>query len=233
MYTSNVAYQVEAQNYIGHIAFPDKENFPAVIVAHAWGGRDEFADNIANKLAKLGYLGFALDMYGDGVTGTSVEENSARMQPLLDNRSQLTSRVLGAYDAVSKISGVMTSKIAICGYCFGGLVALDLARSGVNLRGSASFHGFLHDSDLPKNKISAKILAMHGMQDPMVGNDQLESFYGEMTEKNVDWQLHIYGQAMHSFTNPSANNPDFGTVYSEEADRRSWNLLKDFLREVF
>ncbi len=112
-------------------------------------------------------------------------------------------------------------------------MALDLARSGVNLCGSASFHGFLHDSDLPKTKISAKILAMHGMQDPMVGNDQLESFYGEMTEKNVDWQLHIYGQAMHSFTNPSANNPDFGTVYSEEADRRSWELLKDFLREVF
>ena len=233
MNTSNVNYQVESQNFIGYTAFPDKENFPAVIVAHAWGGRNEFADNIANKLAKLGYLGFALDMYGDGVTGTSVEENSARMQPLLDNRSQLTSRVLGAYETVSKISGVNTSKIAICGYCFGGLVALDLARSGVNLCGSASFHGFLHDSDLPKTKISAKILAMHGMQDPMVGNDQLESFYGEMTEKNVDWQLHIYGQAMHSFTNPSANNPDFGTVYSEEADRRSWELLKDFLREVF
>ena len=233
MQTANVDYQVEAKNYIGYAAFPDKVNFPAVIVAHAWGGRDEFADNIANKLAKLGYLGFALDMYGNGVTGTSVEENSARMQPLLDNRSQLTSRVLGAYDAVSKISGVMTSKIAICGYCFGGLVALDLARSGVNLCGSVSFHGFLHDSNLPNNKISARVLAMHGMQDPMVGKDQLESFYSEMTEKKVDWQLHIYGQAMHSFTNPNASDPDFGTVYSEKANRRSWELLKDFLREIF
>lgn len=233
MHTTNVNYQVETQNYIGHAAFPDEANFPAVIVAHAWGGRDEFADNIANKLAKLGYLGFALDMYGDGVTGTSVEENSARMQPLLDNRSQLTSRVIGAYDAVSKLSGVMTSKIAICGYCFGGLVALDLARSGVNLCGSASFHGFLHDSNLPKHKISAKVLAMHGMQDPMVGKDQLESFCSEMTKKNVDWQLHIYGQAMHSFTNPNASDQNFGTVYSEEANRRSWELLKDFLVEVF
>ena len=74
---------------------------------------------------------------------------------------------------------------------------------------------------------------MHGMKDPMVGEDQMQSFYKEMSEKDVDWQLHIYGDSMHSFTNPEANNPDFGTVYSKEADRRSWMLLMDLLEEVF
>ena len=91
---------------------------------------------------------------------------------------------------MKEISGVDHSKIAIIGYCFGGLVALDLARAGVDLRGSASFHGFLNCPGEEASKpISAKVLAMHGMQDPMVGDDQLESFYREMTEKNVDWQL--------------------------------------------
>ena len=131
---------------------------------------------------------------------------------------------------VSSLPGVDKSKIAVFGYCFGGLVSLDLARTGVDLRGSASFHGFLAGPEEPtKETIKAKILAMHGMKDPMVGEDQMQSFYKEMSEKDVDWQLHIYGDSMHSFTNPEANNPDFGTVYSKEADRRSWMLLMDFL----
>ena len=113
-------------------------------------------------------------------------------------------------------------------------MALDLARTGVELRGSASFHGFLNGhEELAGNKISGKVLAMHGMQDPMVGADQLQSFSKEMTAQNVDWQLHIYGNSMHAFTNPEANDRDLGAVYSRDADRRSWALLTDFLQEIF
>ena len=234
MKTEVIDYHIRGSSYLGYAAHPQGEKFPAVIVAHTWAGRDRFVEQKAELLASMGYLGFALDMYGDGITGSSNEENSARMQPLLDNREELAQRVSAAYECVKEIPGVDQSRIAIIGYCFGGLVSLDLARTGVDLKGSASFHGFLNcPAELQRKPICAKILAMHGMQDPMVGDDQLESFYREMNEKNVDWQLHIYGTSMHSFTNPLADNPDFGTVYSREADRRSWALLTDFLEEVF
>ena len=234
MKTEVIDYRIRGASHLGYAALPEGDKYPAVIVAHTWAGRDRFVDEKAELLASMGYLGFALDMYGDGVIGSSNEENAARMQPLLDNREELAERVSAAYKRVKEIPGVDHSRIAIIGYCFGGLVSLDLARTGVDLRGSASFHGFLHCPTEPESKpFCAKVLAMHGMQDPMVGDEQLESFYKEMTEKNVDWQLHIYGTSMHAFTNPLADNPDFGAVYSRDADRRSWALLMDFLEEIF
>ena len=151
-----------------------------------------------------------------------------------DDRTLFRQRLNDALSQLRAIPGCQPDQILAIGYCFGGLVALDLARTGVDLRGSASFHGFLNcPSEQARKPICAKVLAMHGMQDPMVGDDQLESFYKEMTEKNVDWQLHIYGTSMHAFTNPMADSPDFGAVYSRKADRRSWVLLTDFLEEVF
>ena len=234
MKTDVLEYSLDGKSYLGYAAMPEADSFPAVIIAHTWAGRDAFVDRKAEQLAELGYLGFALDMYGDGAVGTSVEENSAMMQPLMDDRTELAARVTAAYRRVVAIDGVDPSKIAIFGYCFGGLVALDLARTGVDLCGSASLHGFLIGSEqLNQEPINAKLLALHGMRDPMVGDDQLQSFYREMSEKNVDWQMHIYGDAMHAFTNPDADNPSFGTQYSPTADRRSWALLVDFLQEVF
>ena len=138
------------------------------------------------------------------------------------------------YEAAKKLEGVDTSNIAIMGYCFGGLVSLDLARSGVDLKGAVSFHGFLSGSeDLEDKDISAKLLVLHGHLDPMVGQDQIDSFSEEMNKKSVDWQLHSFGNAMHAFTNPDANDPSFGTVYSQDADQRSWKIFKDFLSEIF
>ena len=152
------------------------------------------------------------------------------MQPLLDDRKNLSQIIVGAYEAAKKLEGVDTSNIAIMGYCFGGLVSLDLARSGVDLKGAVSFHGFLSGSeDLEDKDISAKLLVLHGHLDPMVGQDQIDSFSEEMNKKSVDWQLHSFGNAMHAFTNPDANDPSFGTVYSQDADQRSWKIFKDFL----
>ena len=133
-------------------------------------------------------------MYGDGKVGNSNEENQSMMQPLLDDRKNLSQVVIGAYEAAKKLEEVDNSKIAIMGYCFGGLVSLDLARSGVDLKGAASFHGFLSGSeDLPDAEIQAKLLVLHGHLDPMVGLDQIESFTKEMDAKSVDWQLHAFG----------------------------------------
>ena len=133
----------------------------------------------------------------------------------------------------TKIESIDANKIVIMGYCFGGLVAMDLARTGADIKGAISFHGFLTGPENSSNEIKAKVLALHGDLDPMVGQDQLDSFKEEMTKKNVDWQLHIFGGAMHSFTNPEANDPDFGAVYSKEADERSWKIFTDLLLELF
>ena len=233
MKTEKITYQSGENSFEGFLAQPEGDSNPCVLIAHTWAGRDAFVEEKAKLLTELGYAAFAIDMYGDGKIGTSNEENAGMMQPLLDDRDELAKRVLASLDAVSKIDSIDASKIVIMGYCFGGLVAMDLARTGADIKGAVSFHGFLAGPENSTNEIKAKLLALHGDSDPMVGQDQIESFRQEMTSKKVDWQLHVFGGAMHSFTNPEANDPDFGAVYSKNADERSWKIFTDFLMELF
>ena len=233
MKTEKITYQSGDKSFEGFLAQPEGDSNPCVLIAHTWAGRDAFVEEKAKLLTELGYAAFAIDMYGDGKIGTSNEENAGMMQPLLDDREELARRALASLDAVSKIDSIDTSKIVIMGYCFGGLVAMDLARTGADIKGAVSFHGFLAGPENSTNEIKAKLLALHGDSDPMVGQDQIESFRQEMTSKKVDWQLHVFGGAMHSFTNPEANDPDFGAVYSKNADERSWKIFTDLLKELF
>jgi len=233
MKTEKITYQSGENSFEGFLAQPEGDSNPCVLIAHTWAGRDAFVEEKAKLLTELGYAAFAIDMYGDGKIGTSNEENAGMMQPLLDDREELARRALASLDAVSKIDSIDASKIVIMGYCFGGLVAMDLARTGADIRGAVSFHGFLAGPENSTNEIKAKLLALHGDSDPMVGQDQIESFRQEMTSKKVDWQLHVFGGAMHSFTNPEANDPDFGAVYSKNADERSWKIFTDLLKELF
>jgi dienelactone hydrolase len=207
---------------------------PAVLINHTWAGRDDFVAEKAKKLAALGYVGFAVDMYGKGVLGSCAEENAKLMQAFMDNREMLQKRMLAALYAVKLMPWVDDSKIAAIGFCFGGLCSLDLARTGADLKGVVSFHGLLGaPGNTQGNAIKAKILALHGHDDPMVPVEQVIAFEQEMTKAGADWQLHTYGHTMHAFTNPVANNPDFGTVYQPDADRRSWLTMENFLAEVF
>ena len=233
MKTEKITYQSGENSFEGFLAQPEGDSNPCVLIAHTWAGRDAFVEEKAKLLTELGYAAFAIDMYGDGKIGTSNEENAGMMQPLLDDREELARRALASLDAVSKIDSIDASKIVIMGYCFGGLVAMDLARTGADIKGAVSFHGFLAGPENSTNEIKAKLLALHGDSDPMVGQDQIESFRQEMTSKKVDWQLHVFGGAMHSFTNPEANDPDFGAVYSKNADKRSWKIFTDLLKELF
>ena len=233
MKTEKITYQSGENSFEGFLAQPEGDSNPCVLIAHTWAGRDAFVEEKAKLLTELGYAAFAIDMYGDGKIGTSNEENAGMMQPLLDDREELARRALASLDAVSKIDSIDASKIVIMGYCFGGLVAMDLARTGADIKGAVSFHGFLAGPENSTNEIKSKILALHGDSDPMVGQDQIESFRQEMTSKKVDWQLHVFGGAMHSFTNPEANDPDFGAVYSKNADERSWKIFTDLLKELF
>ena len=207
---------------------------PAVLISHAWGGRDEFVNNKAKQLAELGYVAFALDMYGQGILGKTPEENAALMQPFIDDRKKLQQRINAALYAVSLLPWVDDNKIAAIGFCFGGLCVLDLARSGADLKGVVSFHGLLNEPQTKATKpVVAKVLALHGHDDPMATVEQVNTFCQEMTDLKVDWQIHQYGNTMHAFTNPIANDPSFGTVYNEVADKRSWQTMKNFLAEIF
>jgi len=233
--SQKINYQDDGVDFIGVYATDDKatQKKPVILVVHDWSGRNEFAEKKAQKLAELGYIGFAIDMYGQGQQGKTKEEKSALIQPLLADRTVLRSRMLAAVAAAKRIPGVDATKVGAIGFCFGGLCVLDLARSGEAVQGVVSFHGLLNaPANVAAKKIQAKILAIHGHDDPMVPPEQVLAFETEMTQARVDWQLHVYGGTMHAFMNPLANDPGFGTVYNDVAERRAWGTMKGFFEEV-
>jgi dienelactone hydrolase len=205
---------------------------PAVIISHDWTGRNEFVARKARRLAWQGYAAFALDMYGGGKNGNTMEEKLALMGPLKNDRAALAKRINAALDAVRALSIVDSKRIAAMGFCFGGLCVLDLARSGADIRGVASFHGLLTPNGLPAKKITAKTLVMHGYDDPMAPPEDVLAFAKEFTAAGSDWQLHVYGHTKHAFANPVANDPSHGLMYQADADRRSWKALMSFLDEI-
>jgi dienelactone hydrolase len=205
---------------------------PAVMIAHAWGGRDEFVANKARRLASHGYAAFCIDMYGKGVRGRNAAENGALMTPFMENRAMLAQRMQTALATVRAQPGIDVGRIAAMGFCFGGLCVLDLARSGADVRGVISFHGLLKPNGLAPHTVKAKILALHGYDDPMAPPEEVLAFAREFTAARADWQLHAYGNTVHAFTNPEASDASGGLLYDAKADRRSWDSLMQFLEEV-
>ncbi len=231
-----VEYEHQGTLLEGFLAFDDAVNAPkpGVVVVPAWAGRSEFECDKARKLALEGYVGFACDLYGKGVLGTSVEENAGLMQPFLDDRVLLQGRLGTIVETLRSQSEVDENNIVAMGFCFGGLCVLDLARTGADIKGVVSFHGmFGAPGNTAGTKINAKVLALHGHEDPMAPVEAVSELQKELTAAGADWQIHVYGNTMHAFTNPQANDPAFGTVYSENADKRSWQTLLNFLEEVF
>lgn len=218
-----------------YVALPATEagRRPAVLVSHAWAGRSEFECEKADRLAALGYVGVAIDNYGKGILGRDNAENSALMMPLVQDRTLLRRRLLAGLAAVKGIAMVDNTRIAAIGFCFGGLCVLDLARSGADLRGVVSFHGLFAPSTIPNAPITAKVLALHGHDDPLVPPAAVLALQQELTAGGADWQVHAYGNTSHAFTNPAANDAANGMQYNTLASRRAWRSLEDFLAEVF
>jgi dienelactone hydrolase len=233
--TRTVEYAHDGARCLGFLAYDDHRPgpLPGVLIAHTWAGRDGFVEDKARRMAELGYAGFALDMYGEGRVGSGPEENARLMGGLMGDRPHLQARITAALDALRGLPEVDSGRIAAMGFCFGGLCVLDLARSGAEVRGVVSCHGlFTPPEPPPKPPIQARILALHGYDDPMATPEQAIALGRELTALGADWQLHLYGHTQHAFTNPRANDPGMGTVYNPLADRRSWRCLKDFLVEV-
>ncbi len=218
------------------VLFPsdNAENSPIVLVVPTYAGRDDFTLEKAKSMNQLGYSGFAVDMYGDGKTGSTPEENMGLMQVVLDDREMLQRRINLAHDTALSSVGVSADKSAAIGFCFGGLCVLDLARTGSSIAGVVSFHGLFNSpGNTDGNKITTKILALHGNDDPMVPHDSVNSLADELTKANADWQIHAYGGTSHAFTNPLANAPEDGMAFNENANRRSWEAMSNFLEELF
>lgn len=222
--------------YKGVYAYDDSHTNkrPVVLVAHDWSGCNGFAEDKARMLAELGYIGFAIDMFGQGKIGTTNNEKMALIKPLMEDRTLLSERIVNAVEFAKTLDFVDENKVGAIGFCFGGLCVLDLARSGLDIQGVVSFHGLLGaPQDKKASLISAKILALHGQDDPMVPPEQVLAFENEMIAAKADWQLHIYGNTKHAFTNPVAHDEELGTVYNSLAEKRSMQAMRNFFTEIF
>lgn len=234
--TRAIDYAHEGTVLEGMLAYDaaTKAKRPLVIIAHAWAGRTHQEIGFAKEIARLGYAGFALDLYGKGVTGKTKDECKALMSPLVGAPATLRARLLHVVDVAKALPEVDASKVVVMGFCFGGLCALTLARAGADVKGVASFHGLFGNTQNAKdNAIKAKIIVYHGWDDPMVPPDQVVALGKELTDSKADWRLLALGGAMHAFMNPEANDPDFGTVYNKAAADRSWASFLEFLKECF
>lgn len=208
---------------------------PGVLVVHEWTGLNDYARSRAQQLAELGYVAFALDMYGKGVRPANPQEASEQATKYRSDRQLMRRRAKAGLDVLLGQEMTDPARVAAIGYCFGGGVALELARSGAPLAGVVSFHGNLDTPDpADARNIKGKILVCHGGDDPHVPQEQVIAFQKEMRDAGVDWQMNIYGGAVHAFTNPAAgNDPSRGAAYNAEADHRSWQAMKDFFNEIF
>ena len=207
---------------------------PGVLVFHEWRGPGAYEQSRAEQLAGLGYAAFVADVYGKGVRPVTPDECRAEATKYRTDRALMRRRARAALDVLKAEEVVDPARMAAIGYCFGGTAVLELARSGADLAGVVPFHGGL-DSPTPDDakNIRAKVLVLHGADDPTMPPESIAAFEDEMRKAAVDWQLVLYGGARHAFSNPAAGNDPTGPVaYNEKADKRSWKAMKQFLEEV-
>lgn len=235
--TKIVEYKQGTTILEGYVAWDDAKTAktPGILIVHEWTGINDHMRQRAEMLAKLGYVAFAADIYGKGIRPTDQSE-AARVAGIYKNdRTLMRARVRAGLEELKKQKRVDQNRLAAIGYCFGGTTVLELARDGADIRGVVSFHGGL-STPTPQDakNIKAKVLALHGADDPFVKAAEVAAFQDEMRSGGVDWQFVSYSNAVHSFTNKAAGNDNSkGAAYNEIADRRSWEAMKTFFAEIF
>ncbi len=221
----------------GFVAYDDatEELRPAVLIAPEWWGLTDYPKHRAEQLARMGYVAFAIDMYGKGEATDDPAQASKWVTPFYSDRKLCRQRAQAGLDTLMAQKYVDKSRVAAIGYCFGGMVALELARSGAPLAGVITFHGDVRRAgDEGPDDIKAKILVCHGGDDPLVPMKAVWEFQDEMNQAKADYQINIYSGAKHAFTNPAADSHHIdGIAYNEQADKRSWMALNDFFAEIF
>ncbi len=237
LHTEVVEYKQGDVTLEGFLVYPKdaKGKLPGVLVCHQWMGHSDYERRRAEETAKLGYVAFALDIYGKGVKPKDPKEAAKTAGGYKGDRALLRARALAGLEVLRKSERCDPKKLAVMGYCFGGTTALEVARSGAEIVGAVSFHGDL-STPTPDDakKIKGKIIAFHGADDPFVPAPQVAAFEEEMRKGGVDWQLVAYGGAVHSFTLKHAGSDNStGSAYNEKADLRSWEAYRGFLAEIF
>lgn len=232
---SKVAYSDGTQQLEGYFAKAKKPNPKkiGVIVLPAWMGVDNNAKESAEALAKLGYHAFVADIYGVGNNPKNTSEAGKNAGFYKNNPAEYQKRIKLAIDQLVK-AGADKNEIAVIGYCFGGTGAIEAARGNLNVKAVVSFHGGLAKAEnSPTESIKAKVLVLHGADDPYVSVKEIENFQNEMRATKADWQMVYYANAVHSFTHKDAgNDTSKGAAYNELADKRSWEAMKAFFKEV-
>lgn len=221
----------------GYFAYDDAiaGKRPGVLVVHEWWGLNDYAKGRAKQLAELGYIAFAVDMYGNGVLAKTAQEAGALAGQFKDDRQKMRTRVERGLEVLKAHKLVDTGKLAAIGYCFGGTTVLELARGGGNVGGVVSFHGGLSTSSpAAKDAVKSRVLVLHGADDPFVPAAEVAAFQDEMRAAGADWQMVYYSGAVHGFSNPEADAAGIkGAQYNARADKRSWEEMRQFFRELF
>jgi len=207
---------------------------PTIILIPTVMGVSDLELGFGRQLVELGFNAFVADLFGKKFRGAERDTMFGEMTRLREDRGALRRRLLSVLEVVRGLNEVDCERIAVAGYCFGGQCALDLARSGADIAAAVSFHGLFDPPGLPLEKIKAKVLAMHGWDDPMVPPKALVALGKELTEAGADWQIHAYGHVGHGFTNPNAHTLGIeGVRYDALAAERSWTSLINLLEELF
>jgi dienelactone hydrolase len=235
--TKPVEYKQADVTLEGYLAVPKEVSgkVPAVLIVHDWMGVATYAKERADQLAKLGYVAFAADIYGKGVRPADRTEAAKLAGTYKGNRALYRQRLAAGLELLKQNPNVDPAKVVAIGYCFGGTGVLELARSGADVKGVVSFHGGL-DSPTPADgkNIKARVLVLHGADDPNVPEAGIAAMTKEFKDAGVDWQMISYGGAVHSFSNPHAgNNKASGNAYDAATDKRSWQHMMDFFTELF
>ncbi len=234
--TKDIAYEVDGVEMVGRLATPDGDGKrPAVLIAHEGSGLDDYQKTRAEQFAELGYVAFALDYYGGGKPLPDRDEMMTRLGGLSDDPDRIRAISRAGLEQLLGEPRADAAKVAAIGYCFGGTMVLELARSGADLKAVVGFHPGL-DTARPEDarNITGKVLVCVGTEDPFIPPEQRLAFEDEMRAGGVDWRMNLYGGAEHSFTHPWAELASIpGVTYHEPTDARSWRAMCDLLDEVF
>ncbi|MFW5653120.1 MAG: dienelactone hydrolase family protein [Planctomycetota bacterium] len=248
MQTTTIDYRHNGETFEGYLAWnpevpppgnsaseSDDQRRPAVLVCHEWWGNNDYSRQRAEDLARLGYVAFALDMYGKGNVTSDPDQAGTWARGLYEEPAELRARARAGYDVLVKHPKVDADRIAVIGYCFGGTVALELARTGAALDAVVCFHtsGLAATNPSDNQNITGQVLVCHGDADPLVEEEVIQQFRQQMESAGVPYEFISYPGALHSFTNPAADDVGMDAVgYDEAADTASWTDMKQLFAET-
>lgn len=233
----SVNYKDDTTDLIGYAAYNENASkMPVILIVPEWWGLNDYAKNRAEQLSKLGYFAFAVDMYGDGKIAGNPTDAGANAMPFYSNPEMANQRIKAALDKIKTYKQADMNKVVAIGYCFGGSMVLNAAKSGMNFKGTVSFHGGLAGVQPEKNKIKGDILVCHGGADQFVSAEEVTKFKTQMDSVSAKYTFKTYANATHAFTNPdaTANGKKFNMPieYNKKADEDSWKDFMTFLDKV-